>query len=319
MATALIIVQLMAGPKQGALTVRPPAVAGRFYPAEAQACRAQAESYVNSAQAAESNAESGRNWIGGIVPHAGWICSGAIAGRTIAALATAAQRQQGRPIDVVVVFGAVHSAAPLDVAALDSHARWDVPGGPSDLPEALERRLIESSADWFRVDERFHETEHAIEVELPLIQVPWPNAMILPVEVPAIEDAAEIGIATAAAIEEAKLSAVFLASSDLTHYGPGYRFTPAGIGLAGLDWAKSNDRRMLELLTEMAVDRIVPEAQNRLNACGSGAIAAMLAACRERGATGGEILRHANSFETLAEVAPHGPENAVGYASVVIG
>ena len=316
MATAAIIVQLMAGPKQGALTVRPPAVAGRFYPAEAQACRAHAESYVNGAGAARSDADSGRNWIGGIVPHAGWICSGAIAVRTIAALAAA---QQGRTVDVVVVFGAVHSAAPLDVAALDSHARWDVPGGPSDLPEALERRLIQSSADLFRVDERFHETEHAIEVEIPLIQVPWPNAMVLPVEVPALEDAAEIGIATAKAIEDAGQSAVFLASSDLTHYGPGYRFTPAGIGLAGLDWAKSNDRRMLELVTEMAVDRIVPEAHNRLNACGSGAIAAMLAACRERGASGGLILRHANSFETLAEVAPHGPENAVGYASVVIG
>jgi MEMO1 family protein len=308
----------MAGPKQGALTVRPPAVAGRFYPAEAQACRAQAESYVNGSGSAGSNAALGRNWIGGIVPHAGWICSGAIAGRTIAAVA-AAQRQQGRPVDVVVIFGAVHSAAPLDVAALDSHARWDVPGGPSDLPEAVERRLIQSSADLFRVDERFHESEHAIEVELPLIQVPWPDAMILPVEVPAIEGAAEIGIATAKALEQSGLSAVFLASSDLTHYGPGYRFTPAGIGLAGLEWAKSNDRRMLDLIAEMAVDRIVPEAHNRLNACGSGAIAAMLAACRERGATGGRILRHANSFETLAEVAPHGPENAVGYASVVIG
>jgi AmmeMemoRadiSam system protein B len=308
----------MAGPKQGALTVRPPAVAGRFYPAEAEACCAQAESYVNGLGASELDADTGRNWIGGIVPHAGWICSGAIAGRTIAALA-AAQRQQGRPVDVVVVFGAVHSAAPLDVAALDSHSRWDVPGGPSDLPEALERRLIESSADLFRVDERFHETEHAIEVELPLIQVPWPNAMVLPVEVPAVEYAAQIGIVTANAIEEAGLSAVFFASSDLTHYGPGYRFTPAGIGLGGLDWAKSNDRRMLELVSEMAVDRIVPEAHNRLNACGSGAIAAMLAACRERGASGGEILWHANSFETLAEVAPHGPENAVGYASLVIG
>jgi AmmeMemoRadiSam system protein B len=309
----------MAGPKQGALTLRPPAVAGRFYPAEARACRAQAESYVNgTGAAAGSNADAGRNWIGGIVPHAGWICSGAIAGRTIAALAAAVARQ-GRSVDVVVVFGAVHSAAPLDIAALDSHARWDVPGGPSDLPEALERRLVQSSADLFRVDERFHETEHAVEVEIPLIQVPWPDAMILPVEVPAVEDAAQIGIATAKAVEEAGLSPVFLASSDLTHYGPGYRFTPAGIGLAGLDWAKSNDRRMLELVAEMAVDRIVPEAHNRLNACGSGAIAAMLAACRERGATGGEILRHANSFETLAEVAPHGPENAVGYASVVIG
>jgi AmmeMemoRadiSam system protein B len=57
-----------------------------------------------------------------------------------------------------------------------------------------------------------------------------------------------------------------------------------------------------------------------MNACGGGAIAAMLAACREHGAKSGDVLRHANSYETLAGVAPqYGPENAVGYASVVIG
>jgi AmmeMemoRadiSam system protein B len=305
----------MAGPKQGPILIRPPAVAGMFYPAEAEACRALARSYVEGAPASEES-RSERNWIGGIVPHAGWICSGAIAGRTIAALAAS---RAGIEVDVVVVFGAVHSATPLDYAALDSHARWDVPGGLSDVPEELERRLIESSANLFQVDERFHRREHAVEVELPLIQVAWPNARLLPVEVPSVEDAGAMGTAVAKALQEAGLSAVFLASSDLTHYGPGYRFIPAGVGLGGLEWAKGNDRRLLELVSDLAVDEIVPETRNRLNACGGGAIAAMLAACRERGATGGEVLRHANSYETLAEVAPHGPENAVGYAAVVIG
>jgi AmmeMemoRadiSam system protein B len=303
----------MAGPKQGPQSVRPPAVAGMFYPAEAQACRALARSYV---QGARETVAVDRNWIGGIVPHAGWVCSGAIAGQTIAALAAS---RRDRPVDVVVVFGAVHSPAPLEVAALDSHACWDVPGGACDLPEELERRLLESSANLFAVDERFHRREHAVEVELPLIQVAWPNANVLPVEVPSIEQAARVGMAAAKELAEAGLSAVFLASSDLTHYGPAYRFAPAGIGLGGLEWAKGNDRRLLQLVMDLAVDRIVPEALNRLNACGGGAIAAMLAACREQGATRGEVLRHANSFETLAEVSPHGPDNAVGYAAVVIG
>jgi AmmeMemoRadiSam system protein B len=257
-----------------------------------------------------------KSWIGGVVPHAGWICSGAIAGRTIGTIAASSA---DRPVDVVVVFGAVHSARPIAVAALDPHARWDVPGGASDLPEELERRLIETSADLFRVDERFHAREHAVEVELPLIQVAWPHAAILPVEVPLTDDAAAVGVATATQLTKAGLSAVFLASSDLTHYGPNYRFMPAGVGEAALEWARDNDRRLLRLVTDVAVERVVPEVRGRLNACGGGAIAAMLAACREMGATGGEVLRHANSFETLAGVAEIGPENAVGYAAVVIG
>jgi AmmeMemoRadiSam system protein B len=143
--------------------------------------------------------------------------------------------------------------------------------------------------------------------------------LVLPIEVPAIDRAEQIGRATARELERLGLTAVFLASSDLTHYGPAYGFAPLGVGVEGLNWAKENDRRLLDRVTAMEAERIVPEAKARLNACGAGAIAAMLAACRDRGATGGQVLRHANSYETLADVASQEPENAVGYASVVVG
>ena len=129
----------------------------------------------------------------------------------------------------------------------------------------------------------------------------------------------DIGQRTAQLVIQTGLNAVYLASSDLTHYGPSYRFTPAGIGLGALGWALNNDKRLLQLVTDMTVDRIVPEVRSRFNACGGGAIAAMLAACRERGASRGEVLRHANSYETLADVAPQPADNAVGYAAVVVG
>ena len=69
--------------------VRAPAVAGMFYPADAQECTALAMQYVREAPlAGERQASHGQGpLVGGIVPHAGWICSGAIAGETIAALA----------------------------------------------------------------------------------------------------------------------------------------------------------------------------------------------------------------------------------------
>ena len=92
------------------------------------------------------------------------------------------------------------------------------------------RKLTETTPHCFQVDDRFHRREHAIEVELPLIQVAWPETSVLPIEVPAISRATEIGVETANALQKAGLSAVFLASSDLTHYGPGYDFAPAGVG-----------------------------------------------------------------------------------------
>ena len=293
-----------------------------FYPAEPVQCQRLARQLVFGAPGeataagltSAASATASRRWAGAIVPHAGWIASGAIAGESLRTLARSLQA----PPQVVVVFGAVHTPIDLPLAALDSFARWAVPGGESPVARELGERLTRTS-DLFAVDDRLHTREHAVEVELPLIQAAWPSASVLPVEVPLIEDAEVIGRRAAEAVRASGLRAVFLASSDLTHYGPAYGFTPAGVGAQGLNWAKDNDRRLLDLVVALAVDRIVPEVKARANACGGGAIAAMLSAVRELGATQAEVLRHANSFETLAGVAPQRPVDAVGYAAVVVG
>lgn len=293
----------MAGPKE----IRPPAVAGLFYPADAETCRAQAQEYLagkHSGLAAP---------CGAVVPHAGWICSGAIAGEAIAAL-----RRARSKVDLVVVFAAVHTPLPLDRAALDDYAAWDTPLDAIEIAQSIRARFA-GHGDWFATDFRFHRRDHAVEVELPLIRIAFPDAAVVPVEVPLIENAAEIGALSARCLADARRQPLFLASSDLTHYGPGYEFTPAGVGESALRWALRNDRRLLDRIVEMDVDGIVEEVQSHHNACGGGAIAAMLAACREFGATGAELLTHTNSHEVLSGIAPQPPTNAVGYASMVVG
>jgi hypothetical protein len=296
---------VVAGPKP--ISVRRAAVAGMFYPDDPEECRRLARTLVNAPQAAAPIAGA----KGGIVPHAGWICSGAIAGEVIAALA-----QSSSP-DVVVVFGAVHTPIELSVAAMQSFEVWEVPIGSCEIALDVSEQLGRGS-DLFVTDNRFHAREHAVEVELPLIEAAWPGARLLPVEVPLVEAGVEIGRRAARAVLEKGLRPVFLASSDLTHYGPSYRFAPVGTGQAALNWAKENDRRLLRLVENLEIDQIVPEVRDHLNACGGGAIAAMLAACREAGATAARVLRHASSYETLARVAPQPPIDAVGYAAVVV-
>jgi AmmeMemoRadiSam system protein B len=287
-------------------TIRPPAVAGQFYPADPQHCRALAASYLQSPHSTPP-----QTCLGGIVPHAGWICSGAIAGQTISTIA-----RQTTP-DIVVIFGAIHTPIPTTLAALDTHSLWQVPTGQSPLSTELESKLLESP-NLFTRDPRLHQREHAIEVELPLIQLAFPSATILPIEIPPDDQSTTIGRQTARQLQKSNLKPIFLASSDLTHYGPNYRFTPAGLGPPALDWAMQNDQRLLELVMQLAADKIVPEVRSRFNACGAGAIAAMLAACHEYGATSATVITHANSCQTLAQIAPQPPTNAVGYASVVV-
>ncbi|HVT88649.1 MAG TPA: AmmeMemoRadiSam system protein B [Tepidisphaeraceae bacterium] len=295
----------MAEPSQ--LLVRHPAVAGSFYPAEPEQCRALANSYTKVPQAQQS-----QRWFGGIVPHAGWAYSGAIAGHTLGAIATEFQP------DLVVIFGAIHTPIPTDLSLLDSYARWVTPGDSCNVNDDVRRQVLENRA-LFAVDDRFHLREHAVEVELPLIRSVWPNVTILPIEVPANERAVQVGKTTARLVSAAGCNPVFLASSDLTHYGPAYGFAPAGTGINGLKWAKDNDRLLIDRVLRMQDESIVPEVRARLSACGGGAIAAMLAACKELGANHSHLLRHASSFDVAAQPGSQPPDNAVGYASIVVG
>lgn len=299
--------RIVAGPKE--FSVRRPAVAGMFYPADPGQCRELAGSLLH---AADPFVDFRSVPAGAIVPHAGWACSGKIAGESLAALAS------GASPDLVVIFAAVHTPLPLDHAVLGSYLNWEVPGGTLGVAADAAKKLARRATD-FGIDDRFHLHEHAVEVELPLIHTLWPKALILPVEIPLIEAAADIGRRTAEQVFRSFARPVFLASSDLTHYGPAYNFAPAGIGLQGLAWAKENDRRLLSLVIELAADKVVPEVRAHANACGGGAIAAMLAACAEGGATRARVLRHHNSYETLADRHGNEPADAVGYAAVVVG
>ncbi|MDP9172701.1 MAG: AmmeMemoRadiSam system protein B [Planctomycetota bacterium] len=298
-------------------TVRSPAVAGTFYPAETERCTAAAHELMNFGRAQMAGRAfpplKGKAALGAIVPHAGWICSASIAAEAIAAVAA-----QAADIDLVVVFGAIHTPLPAEKGVLDSYGAWALPGGTSPIATLLRDELAALPSQ-FVVDDRFHQLEHAVEVELPLVQVAWPRALVLPIEAPPNMLALEIGQTVAARIAASGLSAIYLASSDLTHYGPNYRFAPAGVGEAGLAWAMENDERLLRIVTDMTPERIVPEVQARYNACGAGAIAAMMSACMAGGASSAVVLRHANSCQTLAAVAPQPPDNAVGYAAVWIG
>jgi len=296
----------MRGPNDPA--VREPVVAGRFYPADAEQCRLEAKSFL------KPNAEAaGKRWIGAIIPHAGWMCSGAVAGQGIATLAG-----QGE-VDVVVVFGAVHTRLMVRYGALDSHQRWWLPSGEARIAQELHQRLLDRG-NLFLVDERLHTREHSIEVNIPLIQMAFPGAAVLPIEIPPVDAAELMGRKTAQSMQEAGVRAVYLASTDLTHYGADdYGFAPAGAGPAAMEWVKENDRRLLRLIEKLEAEKVVPEAQQHHSACGAGAIAALLGACKQLGATEARVLWHTNSYETLAKVEPQPPTRAVGYAAAVVG
>ena len=108
--------------------------------------------------------------------------------------------------------------------------------------------------------------------------------MILPIMVRPGPWAEEVGRVCAVAAGELGRRTAFVASTDLTHYGPSFGFEPHGRGERGIRWAKDvNDRRFISLVGELDAEAVVPEATTNRNACGSGAVAATIAAARTAG------------------------------------
>ena len=284
--------------------LRPPAVAGRFYEAAPQRCQREADRLC-----AAPDLELPDTLYGAVVPHAGWVCSGRIAGETWRALA---QRTEAT---TVLLSGSVHTMR-LERPALDSARAWQSPLGPVAVNEPLREAV--AALEPFETVDAAHAAEHSLEVQLPLIQTCFGGSVrVVPLLIPAVAEAVEWGRALGRLLVRWPEPTVVVASSDLTHYGPNYRFTPEGPGEVGRLWADRNDRRLLKLLQTMDAGSLVAETHARHNACGGGALAATVAASAELGARRGLLIEHTNSWRELRRIGHADEGNSVGYAGVV--
>lgn len=284
------------------MLIRQPARAGTFYSASEQRCREELQQCI----AASRDPLDGL-LVGGIVPHAGWRYSGRVAGRVLAAIAA------HRAPRTVVIFGAVHALRGRQ-AAIFSSGCWETPIGPVEVDARLAERVLGHTN--LVVDDAYaHEDEHSIEVQVPFIRHLLPGAMILPIMVPSNPQAPEVGESVARTIQTYRADAVVIGSTDLTHYGPSFGFTPQGTGAQGLAWAKEvNDRRMIQRMLAFDAQGIVSEATGHRNACGGGAVAATLAAARQLGADRAVLLEHTTSRDVAGDPSS---SDAVGYAGIV--
>ncbi|MGQ9651581.1 MAG: AmmeMemoRadiSam system protein B [Phycisphaerae bacterium] len=257
------------------MPIREPA-AGQFYPASRKQCEQEIAALLAGVG---EEAEFTGLAVGGIVPHAGWVFSGAVGVEVLALLA----RQTA--VETFVVFGAMHRYGGRAAGAVFASGAWETPLGRIVVDKELADAVLAGS-ELLADDAGAHELEHAIEVQVPFIQHLAPSARILPIIVPPSASAPRVGAVVAEQGKALGRRAVFVGSTDLTHYGPRYRFTPMGDGPEAFRWAKEvNDRRLLELVEALKSDQIVPEAIEHHNACGSGAVAAAMEASKVMGPT----------------------------------
>ncbi len=297
--------------------LRRPVRAGSWYPASAEACHRFIEAALHGFDPDDPSSCRG---IGAVVPHAGWEYSGRLAVRT---LATAGRLVHPRSI---LLLGAVHVAG-VRRACLIPDGVFATPLGDLEIDEDLAKRLVVEASDLVEASVWPHVEEHSIEVVAPILAALFPAVKVVPVLVPARSDAVSFGIRCADISRSIEAEILAIASTDLTHYGGRrFGFAPRGEGEAALRWVlEENDRRVIDLALDLDAESIVPEARVHHNACGPGALAALLAYARRRGATRGVVVGHTSSvdvesLEGLGEPAGRQAfsDGFVSYAGIVL-
>jgi AmmeMemoRadiSam system protein B len=283
-------------------------VAGQFYPGQHDSCIEQINECLDMASFDGTLPETIK---AGIVPHAGWTFSG-----SLAALLFSCIREQHEKVHTFVILGAAHSYFGKIPAVYDS-GFWETPLGQIAVNEELAQAVIDSGVA--EKDIHAHHSEHSIEVQVPFIQYFFPGSKILPIVVPPGENAITLGNSIGEIIRRNKsMKTICIGSTDLTHYGPRYSFTPMGIGHQALQWAHSvNDVKFIELAKKMDPQEILANAAENGNACGPGAAAATVACAKALDVEKGILLGHTNSNEVLQKLREQTSTDSVGYAAII--
>ncbi len=263
------------------MNMRSCAVAGMFYPRDPNHLEQLLNRFfTGSPDMGDADAK------GIVVPHAGYIYSGAVAARAYAAI----------PAEfpgTFVVIGPSHRGF-LTAA---SSVPWETPLGVVDTDTALVKALE------IEIDEDAHATEHSIEVQMPFIKFRFPRARIAPVMMGEQDEAvaAELAEKIVAAAKATRRDIRIVASSDFSHY------VPERI-------ARENDLYAIEPLRTLDTGEFFRRIKSRnVSACGYGPIAAMAGACRTRGASEGRLLTYATSGDVTGD-----RHEVVGYAAIAV-
>jgi hypothetical protein len=236
-------------------SIREPAVAGTFYPADAGRLRSMVASCLdgeNGSGAARPPGAPDPKAL--IAPHAGYLYSGPVAGRAFAALGPGAAR-----IRRVVVIGPAHFVAVDGIAAPTAQA-FRTPLG--DVPLDHDALGLLGDLPQVALADEPHRPEHAIEVELPFLQSVLGPFTLVPL---VVGDAAPAQVAAVLARLWGGPETLLVISSDLSHYEPYAR-------------AQAQDET-----TARAIERLDAGALGARDACGHLPIAGLLLEARRRG------------------------------------
>jgi AmmeMemoRadiSam system protein B len=269
--------------------LRPPAVAGRFYTSDARELARDIKKY--SSNGVEGTAEKVAA-LSCVVPHAGYMYSGAVAGAVYAAMQIPSR---------CILVGPRHFPRGEDLAIL-TEGSWQTPFGEAQIDSKMAQELVKAFPQ-LREDPIAHEREHSLEVQLPFLQQLGKNVQFVPIVLGTdrYEILEGLGNAIATVIAARSEPVLIIASSDMNHYEN---------EVVTRDKDKKAIDRILALDPRGLYDTV---RSLGITMCGYAATVAMLVAAAKLKATEAKLIRYATSGEVTGE-----RDEVVGYAGIVL-
>ena len=265
-------------------SVREPAVAGRFYPANPERLRADIDSYLSPSKKTPA--------IACMVPHAGYVYSGQVAGAVFSRLEIPAS---------CIVLGPNHTGRGHPLAII-KEGRWRTPLGEVHIDSELAEKLVREFPA-LSEDSAAHRSEHAIEVEIPFLQVCRPGVELVPIVIGTgqLILLEQLGHALAEVLKKSEEPALIVASTDMNHYEDDAT-------------TRVKDRKAIEKILALDAPGLYETVLNEsISMCGFGPAVIMLTAARRLGAQKAELVQYATSADVSGD-----HKVAVGYAGIII-
>jgi AmmeMemoRadiSam system protein B len=265
--------------------IRPPAVSGRFYPSDSHELTREIEKHVFPVTQKVAA-------LGCVVPHAGYIYSGHVAGAVYSNLELTNRS---------ILLGPRHFPRGEPMAIL-SKGSWRTPLGDSPVDTELAVKLCREFLR-LREDRVAHEREHSLEVQIPFLRWFKKDFRFVPVVLaidrfPILE---ELGHAIARVVKAQASRVLVIASTDMNHY----ESEPV---------TRVKDQLAIAKILALDARGLFDTVRNEgISMCGYAATTAMLVAMRDLGATGARLVRYATSGDITGD-----RNEVVGYAGFIV-
>lgn len=266
--------------------IRKPAVAGQFYAASPDELTGQIESFVDK-KAKKTEC------LGCMLPHAGYMYSGYVAGQTISHVHIKSK---------VILLGPNHTGFGKAFSIMAEGA-WQTPLGKisidSDLAEAILKKSPQLADDFLA-----HEFEHSLEVELPFLQFFKNDFEIVPITMfsDRIDLLRETGKQIAEAIKESGIrdQIMLLASSDMTHYESQAQAT-------------RKDHEAIEAILELDENKLMDKVRRlNISMCGYAPVITMISCLKSLEAKSAKLISYQTSGDVTGDTSA-----VVGYAGII--